>query len=264
MSPDFLFWLMLILKMVVTAVFVVAATVTAERTGPLIGALIATLPIAAGPAYVFLALDHDAQFIADSALTSFATNPALAIYALVYARLAQRHGLIVSLVAAMGLWLALVLVLQSMAWTWVGAALLHAVVFPLCLFLSRSLRDVPMPRLRVYSYDIVLRAMLVAVFVAAVVVLSFSIGSRGTGVVAIFPIVLTSLIIILHRRVGGPAAAAVLANTVVGLVGFGASLLTLHLGVVSLGPVLALPLALAVSVAWGLTVIGVRRLRLRW
>jgi hypothetical protein len=264
MPPDFLFWLMLVLKMAVTAVFVVAATITAERAGPLIGALIATLPLAAGPAYVFLALDHDAQFIADSALTSFATNPALAIYALVYSRLAQRHGLSVSLAAAMGLWLVLALVLQSMAWTWIGAVLLHAVVFPLCLLLSRSLRDVPIPRLQIYWYDIALRAALVALFVAAVVVLSFNIGSRGTGIIAIFPIVLTSLIVILHRRVGGRAAAAVLANTVVGLVGFGGSLLTLHLGVVSLGPVLALPLALAVSVAWGLTVIGVRRLRLRW
>ena len=34
------------------------------------GALVATLPISAGPSYVFLALDHDAAFIAEGALAS--------------------------------------------------------------------------------------------------------------------------------------------------------------------------------------------------
>src|SRR5579883_1439902 len=55
-------------KLAITAAFVVGAARTAERAGPLIGAMVATLPIAAGPAYVFLALDHDASFIAASAL----------------------------------------------------------------------------------------------------------------------------------------------------------------------------------------------------
>ncbi|MFN5406092.1 MAG: OsmC family peroxiredoxin, partial [Bradyrhizobium sp.] len=35
----------------------------------LLEALVATLPISAGPTYVFLALDHDAAFIAEGALT---------------------------------------------------------------------------------------------------------------------------------------------------------------------------------------------------
>ena len=59
MSPDLYFALSLIVKMVVTAAFLLAATITAERAGPLIGGLVATLPISAGPVYIFLALDHD-------------------------------------------------------------------------------------------------------------------------------------------------------------------------------------------------------------
>ena len=53
--------------MAVTAAFVVTASIITERSGPVIGALIATLPISAGPSYVFLALDHDAAFIAEGA-----------------------------------------------------------------------------------------------------------------------------------------------------------------------------------------------------
>jgi len=74
MSPDLYFALTLIVKMVVTAAFLLAATITAERAGPLIGGLVSTLPISAGPVYIFLALDHDAHFIAQSALGSIVTN----------------------------------------------------------------------------------------------------------------------------------------------------------------------------------------------
>jgi hypothetical protein len=63
MSPDLYFTLTLIVKMVVTAAFLLAATITAERAGPLIGGLVSTLPISAGPVYIFLALDHDAHFM---------------------------------------------------------------------------------------------------------------------------------------------------------------------------------------------------------
>ncbi len=72
--PPTFFALTLIVKMAVTAGFVLAATVTAERAGPLVGGLVATLPIGAGPVYVFLALDHDAHFIAQSAVDSLAIN----------------------------------------------------------------------------------------------------------------------------------------------------------------------------------------------
>lgn len=97
MPPDLYFALTLIVKMAITAAFVLAATITAERAGPLVGGLVATLPIGAGPVYVFLALDHDAQFISQSAVASLAVNAANVIFAVVYCVLAQRRSLAISL-----------------------------------------------------------------------------------------------------------------------------------------------------------------------
>src|SRR5450759_1519385 len=48
MSPDLAFILTLALRMAVTAAFVVTASVITERSGPVIGALVATLPIFGG------------------------------------------------------------------------------------------------------------------------------------------------------------------------------------------------------------------------
>jgi Ca2+/H+ antiporter len=51
-----MFWFALATKMVVAALFVSVATIVAERVGAMVGALVATLPVSAGPVYVFLAL----------------------------------------------------------------------------------------------------------------------------------------------------------------------------------------------------------------
>lgn len=91
-SPDLAFALTLLLRMAVTAAFVVTASIITERSGPLIGALVATLPVFTGPVYVFLSLDHDAAFIAASALAALPVNAVIMAFGMIYALMAQRHG----------------------------------------------------------------------------------------------------------------------------------------------------------------------------
>src|ERR1700692_795795 len=109
MSPELTFILALVLRMVVTAAFVVSAAAITERAGPVIGALIATLPISAGPSYVFLALDHDAAFIAQGTLASLPINAATMFLGLTYVVLAQRYSALISCGAAVAVWIALAL-----------------------------------------------------------------------------------------------------------------------------------------------------------
>jgi hypothetical protein len=72
-------------KMLLTMSIVVAASFLVERSGPFLGAMIATLPISAGPSYVFLAMDHGAGFIAQSAVATIITNGVNAILYRYYA-----------------------------------------------------------------------------------------------------------------------------------------------------------------------------------
>ncbi len=252
MSPDLYFAVTLIVKMAVTGAFLLAATVTAERAGPLIGGLVATLPISAGPVYIFLALDHDAHFIAQSALGSLVVNAINVIYALAYALLAQKRPLALSLGGAFASWLALIWASGWVAWTLPLAVALNIVVIGLSFWLSAPLRHAPMPRVATRWYDLVLRAAMVAVLVGTVVSLSFRIGPTASGNLAVFPIVLTSIMIILHHRVGGPATAAVMANAVIGLGGFALAVIALNLSAERLGSAVALTLALAVSLGCNL------------
>src|ERR1700694_3936956 len=97
MSPDLIFWFALTTNMAITALFVSVATIIAERLGATVGALVATLPVSAGPVYVFLALDHDSTFISSSALVSLALNSATAIYLTAYVLIAQRRSMWLSI-----------------------------------------------------------------------------------------------------------------------------------------------------------------------
>jgi hypothetical protein len=65
--------------------------------------------------------------------------------------------------------------------------------------------------------------------------------------------------IILHNRIGGKAAAAVLASGMLGLCGFGLAMLTLHLAALPLGNWPALGCALMVAVTWNLSLYALRR-----
>jgi hypothetical protein len=258
MSPEAL-WLPLLLKMAVTAAFVIVATKAAERVGALVGAMIATLPIAAGPSYVFLAFEHDSAFIADSALGSLVVNASTGIMALVYAALAQRRSLAVSLGLALTVWFALAAVVRVVPWTTVGAIAFNVAVFVVCIRLADRFAHVRMPPVRQRWYDVPLRAVLVGLLVTAVVELSDRLGPTMTGILAVYPIVLSSLMLILHPRIGGPATAAVIAHTISGLVGFSLCCLAAHLLVVPLGRPLGLSVALAVSIAANLAIGLVRR-----
>ncbi|HLX15239.1 MAG TPA: hypothetical protein VKS24_08545 [Bradyrhizobium sp.] len=250
MSPDLLFILMIALRMALAAALVVTASIFTERSGPVVGALIATLPISAGPSYVFLALDHDAAFIAEGALASLAINAATIFLMLTYVVLAQRWNAFVSIAGAIAVWILLAVLERKIHWTLASGTIANAVAFAICLPLLRRFRHAKMPLITRRWYDVPLRASLVAILVVTVVTLSNWIGPELSGTIALIPIVLTSMMLILHPRIGGPPTAAMIANGGWGLMGFGLSFVVLHVAALPLGSAIALSLTLATCLCW--------------
>lgn len=253
MSPELSFILILLFRMAISAAFVVAASVITERSGPVIGALVATLPISAGPSYVFLALDHDVAFIAEGALASLPVNAATIFLGLTYAVLAQRFSLWVSAGTAIAVWLALATIIRHVQWTLSAGGIANAIAFAVCVPLMRPYMHVKkMPLITRRWYDIPLRAGLVATLVATVVTTSGWVGPRISGIMALFPIVFTSLMLILHPRIGGVPTAAVIANGAWGLMGFGLAIAMMHVTALKFGSAIGLSLALAACIGWNL------------
>jgi uncharacterized membrane protein (GlpM family) len=265
MLPDPLFWYGLALKMAMTATIVVVASVAVERSGPVIGALIAALPTAAAAAYIIMALEHPPDFIAASAVGSAAANAAVAIFALTYAALAQRQGIVLSIGGATLVWFAAAAGLRLVDWTPASAFVLNAVVFAVAIPASAAYRREAVPREQIKRrrYDIPLRAATAALVVAVVTTASHRIGSFASGVFAVFPIVMGSFVVILHPRVGGPAAGVVLAHAEPALVGLGLGFLGLHYLAEPVGVWWGFAGGLAITMAWSAMLWLLRRARLR-
>ena len=261
-SPAVLFWLELVAKMAMTATVVVIVSIVVERSGPFVGALVAALPSAAGAAYIILALEHPPEFIAASAIGTVAAGAAVSVFALTYAALAQRRGLIVSLGVALLAWFAAAAALRSVNWTPLGAVLLDTVVIGLAMPLSWRYRSSGSPKLFLRRpWDLPLRALNASVVVAAVTTASFSIGSFASGMFAIFPVVFCSSLIILHPRVGGPAAASVMAHAQPFLAGLALGALALHYLVAPIGVWWGFLGALIVNLAWSGSLVLLRTRR---
>jgi hypothetical protein len=242
--------LTLLIKVAITAATVVAASVAAERAGPVIGGIIVALPVSAGPGYVFLAQQASDAFIARSALYSLAMTAATALYLAIYVRIAPYLGALGSVALALVPWVIIAALLQRVELAWWIAVILNLVAFPFGLWLTRDSATVEAPPRQIASLrDLLLRALLAGSLVATVVTASEMIGPRLTGSAVTFPVVLTTLGLIMHHRYGGHAASRALRGALLAMPGFSACVLTLHLLAEPLGAVYALAAALAVSLA---------------
>jgi uncharacterized membrane protein (GlpM family) len=247
------FLLALLLRAAVSAAVVVTATVVAEAAGPFWGGLIVSLPISSGPAYVMLALQHDAAFIAASALAGFAVNAAAFVFLAVLALLAPRVRWGWALLAALAAWTLGALLIRQVAWDALSASLMNLGVVLACLLLTRSVgREMGTPRTRARHrwFELPARAALVGLMVGAIVTFSYTLGPALTGMAAAFPVGFTSFALLVLPRMGGPMGAAIMASALRALPGFALAMLTLHLAAVPLGVGPALLLALAPSLAW--------------
>ena len=228
------------------------ASVAVERSGPFIGALIAALPTAAGAAYIIFAIEHPPAFIGESAVGSLSANAAVAVFVLAYAILAQRHGIALSLSVATSVWLVAAAALRLIDWTAPRAVLLNVLVYAITIPASARFRRFVFRResIKRRRYDLASRALTAAVLVAIVTTASHWIGSFASGIFAVFPIVMGSFVAILHPRVGGPAAASVLAHAQVPLLGLGMGFLTVHYLATPLGSWWSLAAGLGMCLAW--------------
>src|SRR5512139_82297 len=186
----------------------------------------------------------------------------LCVFALSYAALAQNNSLRVSLSGAFLVWLGAVFLLRLVDWSATGAVLLNAVVYPLAIIAARRFRIAgAVKRVELSGDDLAWRAGVVTFCVLVVTGASSSIGSYFSGVFAFFPVAMGSFFIILHPRIGGPAAASVAAHVLTPLIGLGLSLLAVHLLAGPLGVCWSYAIGLSIGFGWNALLWGLRQRR---
>jgi uncharacterized membrane protein (GlpM family) len=265
MSPMLLFWFGLLLKIAMTALIVVVASLVVERSGPFIGSLIASLPTAGGAAMIILAIQHTPAFVGQSAVGGIVSNALVAIFALTYAALAQRQTLPVSLGLAYLVWFFCAGLTRLVDWSVASAVLSNVVVFPLAILAGTRFRAEGAAKARVAftGADLIWRAGIVTLCVIVVTAVSGLIGSFASGLFAFFPVAMGSYFVILHPRIGGPATASVAAHVQAPLIGLGLSLLAVHFLAEQIGAWRSYALGLGVGIGWNVLLWLLRNRRTR-
>jgi uncharacterized membrane protein (GlpM family) len=252
MSVSEYFWLALLLKAALTSSIIVTASLIVERGGPFLGAMIASLPTSVGAAYIVMAVEHSADFISKSALGSLTANAAGVTFAAVYALLARKHSLLVGLGGALLVWFVCALALRNVDFTLWSAIALNLGVAAFAIWATAKVRAASFRKVAIVlrAYDIPLRAAAVSAFVIVITTLSHSIGAFSSGVFAVFPIAMSSFIVILHSRIGGPATSNVIAHAQIPMLGLIPAFLAVYLLSVPFGEWWALSIALMASLTW--------------
>lgn len=250
------------LKLLAAAAVVIVVALLVDRAGPFLGAMIVTLPITTGPSYVFLAMDHPAEFMSATALASLVANAATPIFMGTYARLAPSCGVIFSITTALTVWAGFVTASTAFEWSLRESLLLNVVTYSIgAVMLKRLGKAQRTSRPAARWWDLPLRALSVMVLCAVVILTAHQLGPKAAGLVALAPMGFATMAMVVHPRAGGRTSAAVFANSLPGMIGFIAALLTVHVTAIPIGSWGALLAALAVSMAWNGSLIAIRRAR---
>ncbi|MGE0697495.1 MAG: hypothetical protein AB7O57_00195 [Hyphomicrobiaceae bacterium] len=252
---------LLALRMALVAMFVIVVALVAERLGTFLGAMVASLPLYTGPVYLMLALEHDAGYLTAATVNSVAICGANPVYVLIYALLARSRGAGLSILGALIAWGACSAVVLARDWTLPEALLFVAPIYGVSLWLAQDFtRGIAIRRAARQWTDLAQRAIFVALLTGVVVISSRHVPASVTGILSVMPILTTSLVLVMHPRVGGPPTAALLAHSLGGLVGMVVAFAVVHLTLLPIGVWPSLGLGLAVTVAWNVMLIGLKSL----
>jgi hypothetical protein len=249
----------LALKLTVTPVLILAASLASRRWGESVGGWFVGLPLTSGPVCFFLALDEGADFAAASCLGSLAGVAAEAAFCLGYGFVARPLGWPVAIVAATaGFVLAGTIAQFAGLPLWpLTAAACAALAIALWLLPDAGRRSAVLTGTP--PWDIPARMIVATALVLVLTALAPYAGARLSGLLATYPVFAAVLAMFSQRGHGAAAAIQVLRGLMTGLFGFIGFFVALALSLPRLG--IAGGFALATLVALSIQAVSLRLLR---
>ena len=211
--------------------------------------MVTSLPVYTGPVYLFLAIDHPPEFLAQVTVGSLGSCAVIPVFVLLYALMARAgHGALPSLLVALTAWVSVAAIVQLKEWSLIEALVFALPIYGVTILIGRGFTQAVAltPTGRSWR-DLMLRVLMVTCVVGAVNAMSPFLPVKVTGMLSIMPTVMLSLILVLHGRIGGPATAALLIHAITGMVGMLLAVTLVGLTIVPWGPAASLSAGLATS-----------------
>ena len=211
----------LLLKLLLVPALIAAVTLAGRRWGPGVAGWLSAFPVVAGPILWFIALEQGADFAATAAVGTLSAVLGMLAFGLSYAWAATRFPWMLSLPLAYTGYAATVLLLD-----WWHASLLPAA---LAVLIGLWLAPQCYPHIAAAPAsaakpprDMLMRMALGAALVLLVTDFAARMGPTLSGILAMFPVMGTVLVLFTHRSAGAAAAVQLLRGMVLGFYAFAA------------------------------------------
>lgn len=250
---------MLILKLLTVPVFIMLITLSARRWGPQAAGVMAGFPLIAGPILLFIALEQGHRFAAAAATATVSAVTAAVAFGVAYAWSSRFLAWWWSLPAALAVWAGAALALAQLQPSLAIATAMSLGMLWLAPRLLPSVANVDTAK-PVSNGELLVRMLAGALLVAAVTSAAASVGSRWSGLMAMFPVLASVLSVFSHRSYGPAYVARLLRGMVTGYYSFTAFCVTLAVLLPEAGTVTAFATALAGAFVLQVGMQGIQRL----
>ena len=208
-----LFIMKLILSFFIGCIWVIAVTVIAEKYGSKIGGIIAGLPSTSLLTLFFIALTQGTEKASEAAIIIPFMVGATALFVLVYILLSKTNFYL-GIISSILLWLIIstiivVVKLQNLFYSFLGLVLFTSLSY-FVLEKMLSISSHQKKEMHYTFFQLGFRGILTGIIIVLGVILSYSAGALYGGIIASFPVLLLSTMVITYREHGYAFSAAVM------------------------------------------------------
>lgn len=235
-------------KLLLAPALIAAATLVTRRYGLRIGGLVATLPAAAGPILLVLALQEGEAFTADAAQSAMLGIVALNAFIVVYCLVCRYAGWAISLAVGWAAFFVTIAPLQAVHLSAELSLLTAFIANSITLYVVGKMPiDEPVQIPAPPTWDIPARALSAVVLIVVITGLAAALGPDLTGLLTPFPIIASVLAAFTHASGGSDATIQLTRAFCVGLYSFAVFFYVLATQLVSLGIAVGFLVAIAVT-----------------
>ncbi len=235
---------MLALKLVLVPFFLLLVTLAGRRWGTATAGWLAGFPVVTGPILFFIATEQGVQFAGKAATSSLGAVVGVFGFSVVYSRLAQGFAWPIAWMASVLSWFAtasLTWLLPANVFVQGGAALASLLLAPR---LYPQLAALPPQETLALRGELLWRLVAGATLCWLVTSVSARLGTAWSGLLAVFPVLTSVLVVFTHRGQGATKVVAMLSAMARGLYSLAAFCLILALAL----PRLSIASAFAIAI----------------
>ena len=241
--------MLLILKLTLTPLVVLIATLVARRFGTRAGGVVTGLPLSAGPVSAFIAAEHGLAFAADTATALVLSVVSIAGFASGYRIAGPRFGWLGGIALGFSIHLCATALLARLPVILPGAvALAVAALLAALAFVGR--RGQPNRAIQsTRAWELPLRIVVATTLVLVVTAAAEVIGPRVAGLLTTLPIIASVIIVSAHRAGGASEALLAVRGHLLGTLSLGSFFAVVASLIESAGPIAAYGAAIVMAIA---------------